>query len=222
MSCDWNERNPYAWMSTGRRRPLRVECVDDLPSNVEIAHSLERLCRWTGHVPGPVYSVARHCVNVSHMVPPKYALEGLYHDAAECLTGDISTPMKRLLGFMAPSARAVLKDLAASFDFAIARREGLTWPTPPIIKAADDLCARLEAHCVMHETDEEIKDHFGVGWDEWSKEERTMIERAWGSGPLDTDDALKSRIGFWINRKAVGTWLDRLVDLLAVRAEGSK
>jgi 5'-deoxynucleotidase YfbR-like HD superfamily hydrolase len=82
-----------------------------------IAHALSNLCRYTGHV-NRFYSVAEHSVLVSLSVPKKFALEGLFHDAAEAFLGDVSSPLKKLL----PEYRA-LEDAAMA---SIARRFNLS------------------------------------------------------------------------------------------------
>src|SRR4051812_16341267 len=61
-----------------------------------IAHALSNLCRYTGHSKR-FYSVAEHCVLVSRLVDPRFAFEGLMHDASEAFCGDVASPLKKLL-----------------------------------------------------------------------------------------------------------------------------
>lgn len=63
---------------------------------LDIATALSNICRYTGHLQEH-YSVAQHSVHVSHLVPPRMALAGLMHDAAEAYLGDVSSPLKALL-----------------------------------------------------------------------------------------------------------------------------
>lgn len=70
----------------------------------DIAHSLARQCRFTGHT-ARHYSVAEHSLHVASIVEhdlgqraPGVILAALLHDAHEALTGDLSTPMKQLIG----------------------------------------------------------------------------------------------------------------------------
>ena len=64
----------------------------------ELAHSLARINRFTGHTRGPIpYTVAQHSVLVAQHCSPKAAYAGLCHDLHESLCGDITSPVKRAL-----------------------------------------------------------------------------------------------------------------------------
>jgi hypothetical protein len=63
-------------------------CIED------IAHALASNNRFTGHARIP-YSVAEHCVRMSHITPPELALDALMHDVAEAYIPDLAAPVKR-------------------------------------------------------------------------------------------------------------------------------
>jgi hypothetical protein len=73
-------------------RPLDPDpeqiCIED------IAHSLARQCRYTGHTED-FYSVAQHAVYVSELCDEKDAKWGLLHDATEVYASDLARPIKR-------------------------------------------------------------------------------------------------------------------------------
>ena len=89
-----------SWIQTctgGRAYPLSLRpeqvCIED------IAGSLAKLCRFTGHCRKPYY-VAQHCVIVAaevQRVDPKLALAALLHEGGEPYLGDINRPVKRSL-----------------------------------------------------------------------------------------------------------------------------
>lgn len=80
----------------------------------EIATALSNLCRYTGHV-NTFYSVAEHSVLVSRIVPERYALAGLLHDASEAYLGDVSSPLKKLLPEYKAIENRVQQAIATSF-----------------------------------------------------------------------------------------------------------
>lgn len=93
------------WMLTvtGAQVDLRLMETNSL-SLLDIAHALACLNRFTGHCRRP-YSVAEHSLLVVdimerelHIHEPAALLAGLMHDAHEAYTGDLSTPLKQLLG----------------------------------------------------------------------------------------------------------------------------
>lgn len=94
----------------------------------DIALGLSRLNRFLGQTRVP-YSVARHSVNVSYLVPPEQSLAGLLHDAAEAFLGDVPTPLKAALG-------NAFRDLEFRVEAAVFMRLGVT-PYTPEIKYAD-------------------------------------------------------------------------------------
>jgi hypothetical protein len=111
----------------------------------EIAFSLSNLCRYTGHV--EFYSVAQHSVLVSHIVPKRFALVGLLHDAAEAYLGDVASPLKAML--------ADYKKVEKRVEAAIASHFGLQFPFPPEVKYADMRMLMTEKRDLMPEIPED-------------------------------------------------------------------
>lgn len=97
----------------------------------EIANSLSKICRFTGHV-RQFYSVAEHSVYVSMLVPDELALAALLHDASEAYLGDVVSPLKALL----PEYKAIERRVEMSIAAAFPQASGL-WPLNPLIKEAD-------------------------------------------------------------------------------------
>lgn len=120
------------WMQTytGRRffplRP-RVEDVDI----ADIAHALSLQCRYNGHCERH-YSVAEHCVLVSHAVPPEHALAGLLHDATEAYVGDMVRPLKLQM----PEYRAIEDEVMD----VIAKKFGIS---PHLAKEVKEVDSRI-------------------------------------------------------------------------------
>lgn len=97
---------PSHWIITahGADQPISgtAVLVGSAPTIEVIAHSLAQINRFTGHATRP-YSVAEHSMLVCDIVAgmglsPAAQLAALMHDAHECLTGDVASPIKWALG----------------------------------------------------------------------------------------------------------------------------
>lgn len=84
---------------------------------IDIAHSLANQCRFSGHIQS-FYSVAEHSCKVAEMVPQKYKLAALLHDAAEAYITDIPRPLKYFLaGKIVKLENKILKLIAEKYGF---------------------------------------------------------------------------------------------------------
>ncbi|MFZ2309625.1 MAG: YfbR-like 5'-deoxynucleotidase [Rhodoferax sp.] len=96
---------------TGREHSLTaLPHPDTAPSITEIAWSLAHINRYTGHA-CRAYSVAEHSLlvaDIAHNLGASKLTElvCLWHDAHECITGDVTSPVKAMLG----SAWSVFED----------------------------------------------------------------------------------------------------------------
>lgn len=90
-------------MAFGREHELRCSGhPDNVPSIGEIGHSLAQVNRYTGHTVRP-YSVAEHSLLTADIArhygaDPMEELCTLMHDAHECITGDVASPIKEEIG----------------------------------------------------------------------------------------------------------------------------
>ncbi|QNK63969.1 hypothetical protein H7F33_05610 [Pedobacter sp. PAMC26386] len=69
----------------------------DMICSEDIAHALNRICRFGGHTMGH-YSVGEHSILVAALAPAELKLEALLHDASETYLGDVIKPLKNILG----------------------------------------------------------------------------------------------------------------------------
>jgi uncharacterized protein len=93
-----------------------------------IARALSNLCRFNGQIE-KFYSVAQHSVICSQIVPEEFAMQALFHDAAEAYIGDITKPLKALL----PDYQEVEKRVETD----IFEKLAIEWPMHPSVKHAD-------------------------------------------------------------------------------------
>lgn len=134
------------WMQTFTGR--RFYPIDPSPDEVypaDIAHALSLICRYGGHVKR-FYSVAEHCVLMSHAVSRENALWALLHDATEAYVGDMVRPLKRMMPDYQRAENAIALCIASRF--------GLSWPEPPEVKDADNRIILTERAALLAETGE--------------------------------------------------------------------
>ena len=167
------------WMQTftGHRfYPLSPRADEIDP--VDIAHALSLLCRYGGHV-DRFYSVAEHCVLMSHAVPAEHALWALLHDATEAYVVDVPRPLKRELTDYAAIENGVMAAILARFELPCAdthahrihdfRCGGMM---PPAVKNADNRILLDETAALMprreHWTQDDEFEPLGVTIRAWA------------------------------------------------------
>jgi hypothetical protein len=120
------------WMQT--YTGIQFYPLDPRPEEVvpdDIAHALSMICRYGGHS-HMFYSVAEHCVLMSHAVPEEYALWALLHDSAEAYVGDMVRPLKRMIPEYGRIEDKVLSVILKRFGI----EDGPE--LPPVVKDADN------------------------------------------------------------------------------------
>lgn len=121
--------NPDAWIQTYTGKMLwPLEPAAEDVFLLDIAHALSMKCRYGGHC-AEFYSVAEHCVLLSHVVSKPNALWALLHDAAEAYLADIPRPVKPFIGGF--------KDLETEIMVQVCAKFGLDPEEPEEVKAAD-------------------------------------------------------------------------------------
>jgi len=129
------------WIQTSTGRPFYPFRPEDSEIVIEdVAHALSNLCRFGGHV-RQFYSVAQHCVHVSELVEPRFALRGLLHDASEAFLVDVPSPIKVAL--------TRYRELEARVQAAVYQRFGLQGVEEPDVKDADLVLLSTEARDLM-------------------------------------------------------------------------
>ncbi|NJR80428.1 YfbR-like 5'-deoxynucleotidase [Sphingomonas corticis] len=112
----------------------------------DIAQGLAFTCRFAGQC-REFYSVAEHSIHTSQIVPERFALAALMHDAAEAFIGDVTRPLKSLL----PDYKAIEKEI----ERVIFERFGLgDLPYSDEVKTADlRMLAAEQAALMPHHDD---------------------------------------------------------------------
>jgi hypothetical protein len=114
---------------TGRSIDLLNPRVEDIFIE-DIAASLSKLNRFTGYT-SRVYTVGEHCLLGIDYLPAGERFEYLMHDASEAYLGDVSGPLKRLVGM------EYYRWLEGLWMVAIQERFGLKKKTPALVKVTD-------------------------------------------------------------------------------------
>ena len=121
-----------------------VDLIAPLPSDFDhlpaFAYHLSNVHRWGG---ATEFTVAQHCVIVSHLCPPEYAAWGLLHDLPEAVLGDVVHHLKALLG-------EAYRSIERLWQAATCEYFGVE---PVDIKLWDDEAARLEAEYIWPSAD---------------------------------------------------------------------
>lgn len=123
----------------------------------DIAHALSHICRFGGHTE-KFFSVAQHSILVADHVmrrgaSPSIALQALLHDASEAYTGDVSRPLKLVLG---EPFEMVEKRLMQAI---LHRFEAPPLPLYPVVKEVDDLMLAVEKRLFQPA---------GPNWEAWN------------------------------------------------------
>lgn len=120
----------------------------------DIAHHLSLICRFHGAV-RCFYSVAQHCVLVSHLVPQSGALPlaALLHDSAEAYVSDLAKPVKLALPDYQSLEKRVSTLLARHFDLDF---------DDPAIHDADLVALATERRDLMLATSEDWSQLAGI------------------------------------------------------------
>lgn len=121
----------------------RVTLETGAPTINTIGVSLGRIMRFCGHTERP-YSVLAHSLVTAELVPPKFGIYALMHDAQESLMSDVPTPMK--------------SQVARNREYKLLERiyitNGLPWPIPEeaqeAVDEADETALIAEAHILGH------------------------------------------------------------------------
>ena len=109
-------QNPYVSTFLGNRFFLTNPHIDDVAIE-DIAHGLAYQCRFNGQT-RHFYSVAQHSLIVAGLVPKRFRLAALLHDAAEAYMGDMVKPLKQLFPMFSAIEAKVMAAIGARYGIA--------------------------------------------------------------------------------------------------------
>lgn len=124
---------------TGRKYDFLDPQIDQICIQ-DIAHALCQVPRFGGHCK-EFYSVAKHSMLVALLVPNKFKLEALLHDATEAYMGDMVNPLKNLI----PQYR----ELEQKCHNAIANKFDIPYTISEEVKDADRHALYLESKYLL-------------------------------------------------------------------------
>lgn len=111
-----------------------------------IANHLGKICRYNGATKDDIfYSVAQHSVHVSKLVPARFRLEALLHDAWEHVSSDVVRPIKR-----DPSMQG-FRNIELIGEQVLAEQFGLVYPWPDEVMHADNVSLATEKRDILAE-----------------------------------------------------------------------
>ena len=127
-------------VACGTQVNLRAVTPDDFTLR-NVAQGLAHKCRFGGFTT-PFYSVAQHCVLVSHLCEEQYALQALLHELDEVFLPDIPRPLKNLFP-------AAWHSLARDHFITGCRAFGVPHDLPEAVHTADRVALFIEADNFM-------------------------------------------------------------------------
>jgi hypothetical protein len=145
------------WIETHSGKKMYF--LDPTPEMIDIddiAHSLSLQCRFSGHT-SQFYSVAEHSVNVAAELADEVQLQGLLHDASEAYLLDVPSPVKQYLGGYKEMEEKLMKAIFAKF--------GVKWPMSIMVKEADHVMLKREAHVLIPSKGASWVDDFPTIWE---------------------------------------------------------
>lgn len=140
----WANEYEGHWITTytGKKLHYLEPQLDEIDIK-DIAHALSLTCRFGGHC-SEFYSVAEHCIRVAEIVPHKYNLQALLHDAGEAYLPDVPRPIKWDL--------PMYKEIENKIMDAILNKFNLDHVGKSEIKEADNILLATEARDLMDNT----------------------------------------------------------------------